>query len=263
MKLKDLETEDVNKVQWTARSLASLAPRYQARPGECSVYTCLNNFTQSELLTGSNKWGCQSCTDLRKQDNSDTSTSEKTTMVYSPASKQLLIFSPPAILTIHLKRFQQTLSGCKKLNKHVSFPLELDLAPFCSATSLAMPSVDISNKSIKYRLYGVVEHSGGLSGGHYTACVRASSHLEISQQFFSPSLSKPGDIPKFLQEIQNKVKETRIIDSEEEDGEGSEQVKPKTGDQRWFLVSDSHVSEINEDRVLKSQAYLLFYERIL
>ena len=96
------------------------------------------------------QWACQSCTDSKKQDNSDTSTGDKTT-VYSPASKQLLIFCPPAILTLHLKRFQQTMSGCKKLNKHVSFPLILDLAPFCSSTCLAMPSVDIKNKSIKYR----------------------------------------------------------------------------------------------------------------
>merc|ERR1719192_1689840 len=94
--------------EWTARSLKSLAPRHQAGPGECSVYSCLNNFTQSELLTGSNKWACQACTDNKKQDNSDTGapTGEKTT-VYSPASKQLLIFCPPAILTLHLKRFQQ------------------------------------------------------------------------------------------------------------------------------------------------------------
>ena len=49
-----------------------------------------------------------------------------------------------------------------------------------------------------------------------------------------------------------------------DEGEGEEEVKPSTaGDKRWFLVSDSHVSEISEDRVLKSQAYLLFYERIL
>jgi len=247
--------------EWTARSLASLAPRYQAQPGECSVYTCLNNFTQSELLTGSNKWGCESCTEQRKQDNSDTSnTEEKKATVYSPASKQLLIFCPPAILTLHLKRFQQTLSGCKKLNKHVSFPLELDLAPFCSATCLAMPSVLINNKSINYSLYGVVEHSGGLTGGHYTACVKVRSDLQDYQQFFSPSLSKPGDIPKFLQEMQNKVKNTRIINDLEED---AEQVKPNVGEKKWFLVSDSHVSEISEDRVLKSQAYLLFYERIL
>merc|ERR1712066_771790 len=141
-------------------------------------------------------------------------------------------------------------------------PLELDLAPFCSATCLAMPSVDINNKSINYSLYGVVEHSGGLTGGHYTACVKVRDHLQDSHHFFSPSLSRPGDIPKFLQEIQNKVKQTRIINDQEEE-EDSEQVKPKIGDKKWFLVSDSHVSEISEDRVLKSQAYLLFYERIL
>ena len=70
-----------------------------------------------------------------------------------------------------------------------------------------------------------------------------------------------GDIPKFLQEIQNKVKQTKVFNGEEE--ESSEQVKPTAGDKKWFLVSDSHVSEISEERVLKSQAYLLFYERVL
>lgn len=31
---------------------------------------------------------------------------------------------------------------------------------------------------------------------------------------------------------------------------------------RWFYVSDSHVKEVNVTQVLKSQAYILFYERI-
>ena len=30
----------------------------------------------------------------------------------------------------------------------------------------------------------------------------------------------------------------------------------------WFYVSDSHVVEVTEAKVLKAQAYLLFYERI-
>ena len=89
--------------EWTGRSLASLAPRHQTKPGECSVYSCLNSFTQCELLTGSNKWACQACTDQSRQDNSDTSCGDKKATVYSPASKQLLIFCPPAILTLHLK----------------------------------------------------------------------------------------------------------------------------------------------------------------
>jgi ubiquitin carboxyl-terminal hydrolase 16/45 len=31
---------------------------------------------------------------------------------------------------------------------------------------------------------------------------------------------------------------------------------------KWYFVSDSRVSEVGEERVLRSQAYLLFYERI-
>merc|ERR1711962_411223 len=42
------------EAEWTSRTLATLAPRYQVSVGECSLYSCLNSFTQSELLTGSN-----------------------------------------------------------------------------------------------------------------------------------------------------------------------------------------------------------------
>ncbi len=30
---------------------------------------------------------------------------------------------------------------------------------------------------------------------------------------------------------------------------------------RWFYISDSHVSEVNVSKVLKAQAYILFYQR--
>ena len=50
---------------------------------------------------------------------------------------------------------------------------------------------------------------------------------------------------------------------EEEEEEVGEENPSTAGDKRWFLVSDSHVTEVSEDRVLKSQAYLLFYERTL
>jgi len=31
---------------------------------------------------------------------------------------------------------------------------------------------------------------------------------------------------------------------------------------RWFEISDSYVSEINEGKVFEKEAYLLFYERL-
>ena len=80
---------------------------------------------------------------------------EKSSDVYSNASKQLLIFSPPVILTIHLKRFQQTIFNLRKVNRHVDFPLTLDLAPFCSSTSVSMNNVQAGLKEILYDLYAV------------------------------------------------------------------------------------------------------------
>jgi len=258
------------KAEWTARTLTSLAPRYISSPGECSIYSCLNNFTQSELLTGPNKWACDSCTENRKlnpSDNSDcSSSSKKSTTVYCTASKQVLLFSPPSVLTLHLKRFQQTLSGCKKVNKHVAFPLELDLAAFCSSTSIAMSNVSLDQRKVLYSLYGVVEHSGRLQGGHYTAFVKvraANSMVKDPSRFFSPPVSKASDVPMFFEEIEDKFKNNELkiekSDVVEEPNNNLTLNQPR----RWYHVSDSSVSEVSEEKVLKAQAYLLFYERIL
>jgi len=266
LKMEEKRTQkEKMRVEWTSRTLKTLAQRYQTSSDECSVYSCLNNFTQSELLTGHNKWACDSCTNLRKSNLEENSDSDKKAeTVYSPASKQFLIFCPPATLTLHLKRFQQTLSGLKKVNKHVSFPLVLDLASYCSSTSLSMPNISMGQTSVLYSLYGVVEHSGGLQGGHYTAFVkvRPSDTFTDPSSFFSPSLSKASDVPNFLEEIETKVKSSKHNPDDENCKEKiletcSSQVK------RWYHVSDSSVSEATEERVLKCQAYLLFYERIL
>lgn len=40
-----------------------------------------------------------------------------------------------------------------------------------------------------------------------------------------------------------------------------ESAGPSVG--QWVFVSDAHVQAVPESRVLNSQAYLLFYERVL
>lgn len=52
--------------------------------------------------------------------------------VYTNSTKQLLISSPPPVLILHLKRFMMENFRFKKLQRFVSFPLDLDIAPFCS-----------------------------------------------------------------------------------------------------------------------------------
>ena len=57
------------------------------------------------------------------------------------ATKQMLIYAPPAILTLHLKRFEQVGQGLRKLNRHVEFGELLDLAPYCSRLCEVMMNI--------------------------------------------------------------------------------------------------------------------------
>uniref|UniRef100_A0A0E0K3V1 USP domain-containing protein n=1 Tax=Oryza punctata TaxID=4537 RepID=A0A0E0K3V1_ORYPU len=81
-------------------------------------------------------------------------------------NKQLMLDRSPDVVAIHLKRFTSLDRSVEKIDKHVVYPLELDLKPFHSD-----PDVD---KELKYDLYGVVEHSGLPSYGHYVCSVRSS-----------------------------------------------------------------------------------------
>ncbi|TSK67195.1 Ubiquitin carboxyl-terminal hydrolase 16 [Bagarius yarrelli] len=115
--------------------------------------------------------------------------------VYTEAMKQMLISYPPPVLTLHLKRFQQ--------------------------------GVQEGQTQLLYSLYGIVEHSGTMRTGHYTAFVKARPRTHTS----SASLNGATDV----------------------------EVPPKGS---WFHISDTSVHSVTEARVQASQAYLLFYERI-
>ena len=103
--VSDIEKEDEKHFvrlqnDWIARSLTSIAPRYHAKTGECTIQSCLAQFTAPELLTGPNKWACDKCTrlhaEMTPESEADPAASEtKPKTIYSNASKQLLIFCPP------------------------------------------------------------------------------------------------------------------------------------------------------------------------
>ena len=80
-----------------------------------------------------------------------------------------LICELPAILTIHLKRFQQQGLRFEKSNKHVQFPFLLDMSPYTSKMCININRDNQNQKPALYSLYGLVEHSGRLNSGHYTA----------------------------------------------------------------------------------------------
>ncbi|XP_051576654.1 ubiquitin carboxyl-terminal hydrolase 45-like isoform X2 [Myxocyprinus asiaticus] len=203
----------------------ALCHSYTPSSKECSVQSCLHQFTSVELLMGNNKLLCENCTERKqRQIKRSSGADKKAEKVYTSARKQMLISSLPPVVTLHLKRFHQAGMNLRKVNRHVDFPLILDLAPFCSATCKNLGS----GERVLYSLYGIVEHSGSMRGGHYAAYVKVRSPQR--------------------EQCRNQS--------------GSREASSAPQGQ-WVYVSDTNVQTVPEFRVLNSQAYLLFYEELL
>ncbi|KAI5438053.1 hypothetical protein KIW84_023969 [Lathyrus oleraceus] len=82
--------------------------------------------------------------------------------------KQLVLNQTPSIAAFHLKRFKTDGVFVEKIDKHIDFPLELDLQPYTILN-------EINNVPLKYDLYAVVVHIGFSSNsGHYFCFVRTA-----------------------------------------------------------------------------------------
>ncbi|KAM0788248.1 hypothetical protein ACM66B_001399 [Microbotryomycetes sp. NB124-2] len=169
----------------------------------------------------------------------------KARYILRKAHKRYLVSAPdlPPVLVIHLKRFQQTnksslfgapFTSLKKRDDALTFPQELDLAPFlappgkppkrgAAATSgvaeqggrAVVPEVAVG--AARYSLYAVIVHFGTLVTGHYSAYVKSDRYGK-----------GPGG----------------------------------SSERRWFFCSDEDVRACSLDEVLRSKAYILFYERV-
>ncbi|XP_063475869.1 ubiquitin carboxyl-terminal hydrolase 45 isoform X3 [Symphalangus syndactylus] len=180
----------------------TLSQGYITTSKECSIQSCLYQFTSVELLMGNNKLLCENCTKNKQKYQEETSFAEKKVEgVYTNARKQLLISTVPAVLILHLKRFHQNVSMGDK---------------------------------VLYGLYGIVEHSGSMREGHYTAYVK----VRTPSRKLSEHTTKKKNVPGL----------------KEADSESAGQ---------WVHVSDTYVQVVTESRALSAQAYLLFYERVL
>lgn len=205
-----------------------------------SIETCLNNFTECEVMDENNKVGCINC------------------MTNTKATKQYLISAPPEILILHLKRFEfGDHDRIRKISHHVKFPVRLDLTPF-RATKI----------ETLYSLYAVVQHTQrSKNSGHYVAFVKVRPNMAANDPRWQ-MLSKVNK--RGLRSRKNSqshgitngnVNGTESIDDDGTTQDASSEASTATRTQ-WYRVSDTDVKTVTEDEVLKVQAYLLFYERI-
>ncbi|NWX02488.1 UBP50 hydrolase, partial [Caloenas nicobarica] len=116
----------------------------------CSLQDCLECFFQQDTLTWNNQIHCSWCG--TKQD----------------AAVKATITKAPQIMIFHLKRFEWQGKQKRKLSTDIWYPLsKLDLSPYSSEEMERC-------KDAEYSLCAVVNHSGFLDDGHYTAFCKHS-----------------------------------------------------------------------------------------
>ncbi|KFD57263.1 hypothetical protein M513_01774 [Trichuris suis] len=215
-----------------------------------TIEDCLRSFFAEELMEGSGQFACEDCA---KATAVSSRSNEKPTTILSDAVRRVVIFSPPAVLTLHLKRFAQSGSTIRKISEDVTFSRLLDLSPFCSKRSRG-----ITSGQVLYELYGVICHFGSANEGHYIAYVRTRN--EEQDRKFLQLVSLVENIT-FVAQYEGNRQKNQQMPSVNKVREGVHSI-PRSGKGGcWYRLSDKVVTPVSESEVLKSTAYLLFYER--
>jgi ubiquitin carboxyl-terminal hydrolase 8 len=133
------------------------------RGKKVTIHECLRSYTAEEVLDKDNNWKCPNCKQVRK------------------TTKKLTITRAPQVLVIQFKRFSAQSDGYTAKSKTlVDFPLNhLDITQFVaepprpdgSGQELPEPE-EATRPPFDYQVFGVVNHYGTLTGGHYKAVVR-------------------------------------------------------------------------------------------
>ncbi|CAD5229230.1 unnamed protein product [Bursaphelenchus okinawaensis] len=216
------------------------------------VLLALKRYFDVDVLSEADAYECENCcANFNKKVNKG----KRKTVI---SDKRYLIFSPPPILTLHLKRFEQThtfnRTTSSKIGGHIEFPMVLNLAPYCVKSK---ERVIPDQKRILYSLYGVVCHSGNLSSGHYIAYVRARKELPFLKNFFLQAkenfsdAARLGDLVSYLN-LKKELTETPILTPSEFEAE--ETIKLLDSTSRWFYCSDSNVTVASAQQVRSCEA---------
>lgn len=168
----------------------------------------------------------------------------------------------------------------RKINKHVEFTEFLDLSDFTSDLCYDLTKINKwprmnRGDPIWYTLFGVVCHSGNLRSGHYTAYVKCEDPVNenFCMQDFAgfiqetPYIPELADIEKIKEYIRrhdsSRCETTDRYRGNDTNGTSDYYDKPNSIPGNWYHISDATVKKTTLANVLTSQAYILFYRRVI
>jgi ubiquitin C-terminal hydrolase len=215
---------------------------------EVDLSFCLNEFCKVQKLPISDNWQCPRC------------------MVIREGGQKMNLWRLPDLLTFHVKRFNMSARWHEKITTRVNFPLTgLDMSQWCHNDSPVLKG-DPAESHI-YDLIAVMNHYGGLTGGHYVATCKATlcgkdGHEEVAYSFNGAGMeiSEIDDCPDepsgwFQVRSKSDVNRVKVAAA----------IYSKTvacsAEPLWLQFDDDVVEAIPPKQVISEMAYVLFYRR--
>jgi len=209
---------------------------------------CLDEFCKEQQLKDAG-WRCPKCKEERE------------------GKQSMGLWRMPDVLMLHLKRFNCSAQWREKIKTRVNFPLTgLNMKKWCDKDS---PHHYGSDANFVYDLIGVINHYGGMTGGHYvslckaTACSPAGSE-EVEHNFNGAGVYAFGEkdkdgAPSSGWKLRNKEKEATKLQYRA--AIAASKSATESSEPLWLQFDDHSVEAIPPSCVVSDSAYVLFYRR--
>jgi hypothetical protein len=217
--------------------------------------TCLTEFCKNQKLGGDDEeetlWRCPKCQEFRPG-----------------ANQKMVLWRLPDILTIHFKRFRSSDKWREKITTKVNFPLTgLNMKEWCHSESPVVVA-DESGEAYVYDLIGVLNHLGGMTGGHYIAFCKATPCTKDGREEVAYDFNGVGTTMPVVSEEENdapsgwkfgrqkaEVNPNKVMAAE------TAKVAGESAEPLWLQFDDDYVEPIPPRDIVSETAYVLFYRR--
>ena len=175
----------------------------------------------------------------------------------------MILWKLPDILVFHLKRFNCSARWREKITSKVNFPLTgLDMTEWCDIESGA------TDESSVYDLIGVMNHYGGMTGGHYVATCKATAcgtdgREEVAYNFNGNGVSEVGAEAESAPSMWKlgRTKEKGSASASSKAATAATRNVSESAEPLWLQFDDDLVDPIPPKHVVSEMAYVLFYRR--
>jgi hypothetical protein len=173
------------------------------------------------------------------------------------------IWRLPDLLTFHIKRFNCSARWREKITTKVNFPLTgLDMSDWCHSESVCVDNV-------VFDLIGVMNHYGGMTGGHYVATCKATACGPDGQEEVAFSFPGAGTNMALVSDEADKVgwrlggirKEKEMVNQNKVSAAAAAKYASESAEPLWLQFDDELVEPIPPRNVVSEMAYVLFYRR--